>query len=317
MIKNRKIALIVGISLLVLASGIFIVNQQRIKPPPVSGPSTLDTEVTPRTQIEIMFPSVEVQMPGESSWVEATQGQDIPVGAKTRTNQNGRAQLVFPSKTVTRLDNNTEIELLEARFGSQHITVKLVIGRIWQRISKLLGSDFYQSQTDMVIASVRGTSYGHEVLTNGNNKLIASKKQVVGECLNQTDKGTVVQGTKAVFDCDAKTRLQIEKLTPTDLSDEWYVFNLREDQKLNERFGKETYDDEAVTIDRKTEVKLRIGGASPTLLPTPAPSTITPTPTPSSTPTPFEPTPTPTPSPTPAQTRWWIVTPAQTFPQIQ
>ncbi len=235
--------------------------------------------------LEIFSPPVFVLEPGASDFSQGSQGQKIPVSTIVKTSDGGRAQIVFPNGTVTRIGENSEITLSDFSNSPFQTRISVEKGRIWSRIVKLLGGASFETQSGSVVASIRGTSYGHELLANGFDQLIVTKNKMLGECINKTQSNEVQSSQKAIFNCQADSKPIISALTLQDTSDEWFIFNNEQDKILNERFGKDRYDHESQLI---------LATPTPTNTPTPTP-TSTPTPTPTAQPSP---TPSPTPQPT-------------------
>jgi hypothetical protein len=252
-----------------------------------NSPKTVEKELP---ILEIFENTVEVNS------VKAQNGQKVEVGSKIKTDANGRAQLVYPNNSVTRIDKNSEMVLQDFEIIPSVTRVKIEKGRIWSRIAKLFGKDdSYETQTNTLVASVRGTSFGHGILDDGSNKISVSRSEVIVDCANQEIVDVNVSANKKVTTkCSSK---------PSPLNwggeeagDEWFKWNLNQDKELDARFGESVYADQPTPTPKAT-IKPT---PKPTIKPTPSP-TLKPTATPTITPTPL-PTPTASPSPTPTAT---------------
>src|SRR5258708_3328247 len=54
-------------------------------------------------KLEILSSGVFLESAKDTKWINATDGQEIVTGTVIKTNNEGRAQIVYPSGTVTRL----------------------------------------------------------------------------------------------------------------------------------------------------------------------------------------------------------------------
>ncbi|KKS77763.1 MAG: Hemolysin-type calcium-binding region [Candidatus Woesebacteria bacterium GW2011_GWB1_43_14] len=231
-------------------------------------------DIVPTAIIEIFEGSPEVKLPNKEFKL-AQNGIEIPAGTIVKTDDKSRAQILYVNKSVTRLDFNTEITLIDLDNDEFKAKVKLTNGGIWSRVAKLLGKESYETETDKLVATVRGTSYGH-IITEKGNKIITTKSEVEGECINLSQKATVPFDKKLVFDCTNNKTLFPSTILYSD-KDEWYMFNLEKDEELNEKYGEGTYDDQKKVLGTSTPKSTPT--PTPTSTPTPAPS-VTPTPTP-------------------------------------
>jgi hypothetical protein len=285
----KKSFLIFGIIavLLLIGGGVFMVSRNQVNKnnSKVLSESTTSTEDLP--VLEIFSDEVDIKKPNDADFSKAENNEKLPVGTIIKTNEKGRAQVLYPTNSVTRIDFNSQM-IIEKFNKTPNITkVKVNKGRIWSRVAKLLGKDDSSTtETDTLVASVRGSSYGLGILADGSNKISVSKSKVHVDCVNNDIQSIdVLVNKKIITKC--KSAIGEVNWDNTDFSDEWFTFNLNEDKKLNARFGSETYNDEPSPTPT----------SKPTIKPTAKPS---PTPSPKSTNTPSPSgTPTPIPSPTP------------------
>jgi hypothetical protein len=256
-----------------------------------------------RPYVDVFNDEVVAKSPDSSEFVKVEDGDYIEVGSVVKTSQTGRAQVVFPNGTVTRLDFSSEITL--SSYQAEPFKAKIAIskGRIWSAITKLLGSETYQTQSDSVVASVRGTSYGHDV-SAGPNTLQVSKGTVEGICLNQKQKAMIEAGNEAVFNCQTANTNVVHRLD-TSNQGAWFNFNSNQDERLKKQLEAKDFQDNVLGETAKPTGNGNAKGPKVKLTPTPAPSGKPgdlSTPKPSKSPTP-EPTPSPTPVPSPSPTK--------------
>lgn len=196
--------------------------------------------------LEVFAQPVSLILPGTADKIQATNKQEIPEGTTVATGETGRAQLLFPNKSVTRMDFNTELILKKLTANPAQVEVKLIKKRIWNRVAKLLGKqDSFQTETGITVATVRGTSYAHGILPDGRNRIIATKGTVETKCLDNSQNATVTPNAKILFNCKGGGNLPLLQLDEEVKDrDEWFEFNQKEDSSLDVRFGKDTYGDE-------------------------------------------------------------------------
>jgi hypothetical protein len=93
--------------------------------------------------LSVLGGPVQVQAPGAGSFVGASDGQTIAVGARVRTGSDGRAVLTFSDGTTTTLDPDTELSLDRVQPSGEQpggllIGVGLAVGRVWTQVTSLV-----------------------------------------------------------------------------------------------------------------------------------------------------------------------------------
>ena len=286
--KKRPLVIGILIALVLLsASAVVILSRNNMTTQIVDAPANIEESKLP--VLEIFNGEVEVKF-SEGEFVPGEDGQVVKVGSVVKTKGDSRAQIVYPNNSVTRLDQNSEATLTLFEKSPSKIKVTVESGRIWNRVAKLLGKEeVFESESETLIASVRGTSYGHGILLDGSNKITVNKSEVIIDCIPTDFVAEVVANKKVTTKCDKA--LSILNWGGDEANDEWFQWNIDQDKQLDERFGGETYGDQATPTPSPTIVPKKT--ASPTPVPTAA-STQTPLPTQNPT---LSPTPTPTPPP--------------------
>ncbi len=174
-----------------------------------------------------------------------------------------RAEIQYSNGSVTRLDHNTKVTMMYKGTTAFNVSVNLNIGRIWSRIKKLTGSeegecgsskDCYNSITNTMTATVRGTSYGHELeeqeidgtLTTVDN-IYTIEGNVWGLCnsygpndtsiVNNQKPQVIGKSKRAMFKCDiSKQTVELGDMTSVPNSDtEWISLNMLRDKQLEEQ----------------------------------------------------------------------------------
>lgn len=174
--------------------------------------------------------------------INGENGMELKEGNIITTSGNGRAQIVFPNGTVTRLDKDSMVTLQKAQLSPQQVEIVVNEGQIWSRIAELLQNETYITLSEKVSAAVQGTSYGHSLVDGETDQIITSKGKVFGSCVNKKQELVVTKDQKVVFTCDDENPLVIN-LSNSDKNSEWYQFNNDQDESLNNRFGPFTYRD--------------------------------------------------------------------------
>lgn len=212
----------------------------------VKGETSTPTPIPAAITLEIFSGSVFIKTPSSDTFIKAVHRQAIPVGSTITTAKNSRAQLVYPGGTVTRLDYETQVKV--SQYAQPHsVIVEIIQGRIWSRIKKLIGNEFYQTESEAVTAVVRGTSYNHGVKTEGYDLAIVLKGTVEITCKKTGSTVVVDQGEMGNMDCENKQTLSPYNITQKVYDEEWVQFNMEQDTELNTRFGADTYNDEPAT----------------------------------------------------------------------
>lgn len=282
--KKGKFIIIAIATIIVLAGGGFaFVSRSQVaqNSPEVLSDETSETaKKAALPKLEIFTGKVEVKLPGEE-FKEGQNNQDIPEGTVVKTNNTGRAQVIYPNNSVTRIDHNSLMTLENFQDSPSQTKVQIDEGRIWNRVIKLLGKDdSFESETETLVASVRGTSYGHGIQADGSNKVSVSRSIVEVDCYVGSQPNVNVETNKKIT-TKCLTGFGAVNWGGEEASDEWFNWNIEQDKILDEKYGLSIYDD--------------LPSPTPTIKPTAKPS-ITPKPTVKPT---LNPTPTTAPNTTP------------------
>jgi hypothetical protein len=255
---NNKVmaGVLVVLGLLLLGgAGVWFLTNNRGENAKVAGLNA--PEVVLPTAEPTQVPAVILKIYSGSATVNGNAGTDgmkVFMGDKVVTGADSRVVLKYPNGTQTRLDFGAEIVLEKFVASPQQVEVKLEKGRIWSRVTKLFGGESYQTESGTVVATVRGTSYGHGILENGVNRLTGFKGKVQTDCINQTQSEEVVEDLRAEFDCKTGKKVVKTKLTTQQLlADEWISFNEGEDKKQEQEVGEDKFDDLNKVLGLTTE----------------------------------------------------------------
>lgn len=237
--KILLIAIVVGIIIGTIASfGWNAYRSQNLS-------DTAGTQVVEAVTLEIFSDPVYIVPPGKQEPQQVENRATLEEGTTIRTGSGGRAQIVYPNGTVTRLDQQSDVTLTQVSIAPVKIKVKVNNGHIWSRVAKLSATESYETESGKVMTKVHGTSFGHYVLNDATDKVVTTRGEVVGSCLNKGQEQVITRDNKVVFNCD-KTALSAEPISEVDMNDEWFQFNVEEDAYLNDRFGPYVYNDDTL-----------------------------------------------------------------------
>ncbi len=181
-------------------------------------------QVVETAKLKIITLPVQVKLPDTSSFIDASDGMDIPLGTTIKTGKT-RAGIVYPSGTTTRLDHDTTIILKEFDLGPQQITVEILNGRIWSRVKKLMGNESYETEVQGVTATVRGTAYEHSA-TEGVSLTRVVEGLVEVTCNDASIQTKIAASQKGTTDCTLpQEQTVVQPLSTQDAEDEWIQFN--------------------------------------------------------------------------------------------
>jgi hypothetical protein len=182
-------------------------------------------DVLETAKLKIITLPVQVKLPDASEFIDASDGMDIPLGTTVKTGKTGRAGIVYPSGTTTRLDHDTTILLKEFDVAPQQITVEILNGRVWSRVKKLMGNESYETEVQGVTATVRGTAYEHSATEEAILTRVI-EGQVDVSCNDANVQMEVTASQKALTDCTLpEDQIKVQPLTIQDAEDEWIQFN--------------------------------------------------------------------------------------------
>ncbi len=86
---------------------------------------------------------------------------DVVTGDRVRTDASGFAEVVYPDGSLTRLDVDTDFEIVTITdaAGSATTRTSLETGRVWNRVKTLGSEEEFSLETSVATATVRGTAF--------------------------------------------------------------------------------------------------------------------------------------------------------------
>jgi len=234
---KRKALVLVGVLLLValIAALVWWLLSNKDQVGEVAG----EMNQTPKSVVilKIFTPQVEVLVPGDSDWRAGVDLEELLAGTRIRTDAAGRAEVRFPGGTVTRLDHNSEILMETVQEAEQKYGVELLKGKIWSRVSRVLGKITYETRTARTVATVRGTEYGHEIFDDFD-RVVVAESQVEVVCVDGVDNEMLVGDvTVTEWNCGGQEPESEESSIDELIEDEWYKFNLYDEGAWGEEEG--------------------------------------------------------------------------------
>jgi len=146
----------------------------------------------------------DVKIDHGQGWVGATDGMDLELKDKVRTEANSEAAIVLHESTIISMEAETEIFLKD--LAKTHLKAEQPSGSTWNKFTGLAGVEGLSIETPTTVATVRGTDFGVEM-----NEILVGEGEVEVEYKGQ--KHTIPSGKKAVI---KDGELVIEELTEED-----------------------------------------------------------------------------------------------------
>ncbi len=90
-------------------------------------------------------------------------GDTVAAGEQIRVEPDGRAEASLPDGSVVRLAGGTTLRVDDAAYEAGTRTLsfraRLVVGKVWSNVVKLVAGGKYEVETDSGVAGVRGTEF--------------------------------------------------------------------------------------------------------------------------------------------------------------
>ncbi len=176
--------------------------------------------------IEVKSPGVFVKSTNDADWKDAFDGTSVKQGDSVKTNENGSALIRFPDKSSTRLSQDSEITVTIFDTETNSVKITLLAGKIWSRVTKILGKSTFETESENLVASVRGTSYGHALTKDGRDVVTVSESIVNCKCkVNKVWDRDINVEQEADYDCRTGGQPRIARLTRLQKLEKWYLEN--------------------------------------------------------------------------------------------
>lgn len=224
--------------------------------------------------IEVKSPGVFVMGSQDTDWKDAFDGESLHQGDSVKTNETGSAQVVFPDESTTALSQDSEITITAFESGTNKVKITLLAGKIWSRVTKVFGKETFETESENLVASVRGTSYGHAITKDGRDIVVVSESVVNCKCkVNKVWDRDINAEYQADYDCKTGRAPRISRLTRLQKLDKWYLENQDATASLTPTF-KPIYTVKPTVKPTLSPTASSTPQPSPTSTPTPVPLTI-------------------------------------------
>lgn len=112
-------------------------------------------------ELDIIDPRADVRTAGAEEYATGEDGAALELGDGVRTDRNGFAEIGYPDGSLTRIDRDTEFQVValgEVPEGPD-VQAELGVGRAWNRVNDISEGGRFEVQTSVATATVRGTAF--------------------------------------------------------------------------------------------------------------------------------------------------------------
>ena len=99
---------------------------------------------------------VEVRLPGETEWRDATEDTELKPGTIIRTSEESSCNLSFYDMSSFAMKPNSEVEIVHIEEDNSKI--KLVLGKLWTNVKKMARDGKMEISTTQAVAGIKGTT---------------------------------------------------------------------------------------------------------------------------------------------------------------
>jgi len=196
---------------------------------------SLPAPVVPRIHLHVTHEVVDVRSSGSDAWTRGMDGQELHEGDVVRTDVAGSATIIFDGKSESRLLAGSEVQLSHADLGGQSsfaVELKLVSGRVWNRVMRLLDlDDSFAIQANSVVATVRGTAFDLQTSATGTTLWVSDAAvQVTGGDRGSSPDTSLIltEGSVARFDGLGKV-ITTQQIGDDVRQSDWFLMNSNAD----------------------------------------------------------------------------------------
>lgn len=278
-----------------------------------------------RPTVVVVKADVSIKLPGATAFSAVSDTARVSEGTEIKTSVDGMARLEYPNGTVTSIDGDTVVKITALDETGGQSRLSLLGGSILSKIERILGTgEYYEVETENVVASVRGTIFGTEyrdrvsrVYGIENTVKVRTRDPKVGKPIEGSEidvkngekasvsSADVLAGIRSVkkealaakdFQSTFTRGHTLEDFKKEDLKKDQvrgFIRKVREHNEKDTKFIQKMRERGLINGEEDDEEQTPTPNITrPTASPTPTPSVVTETPSPT-------PTPTPTPSPEP------------------
>jgi len=243
----KKIILAVCLAIIVLSVGSFFLFKLKDRGHLKIIGSSLEALANNGVIVEVIQGQVIVNLGGQEKTLSAPLNQEIEKEAVLTTAAGSQANIIFPSGSIARLDENTTVKLADFGEGDQSISIKLQLegGNLWSRVQRLADKETnYEVETSNTVAVVKGTSF-NVFYGEGKTKLEVISNKVVLRAIDpqngqkieggevEVESGNFVEADEKVLPSREKP-LEIKPILQESFQKTWLKANLEKDKKIEE-----------------------------------------------------------------------------------
>ena len=219
--------------IILIVLGVWFINRPALAPSAsvpaaISSADSTDASAAESVLVTPIVASVAIASSATPSVFQTiTVPSRMTSGARVKTDVTGRALVEGVHTTV--IDSNTEMTLETADPQKNQTRWKMEAGQVWSRVKKLSDKgEFYEIETQLARASVRGTSFGLKKVGDVTTVYVVEGVVNFGSIPPEENSGyesiDVVAGKKAVLH-DGDLKPVVSDITEKDKQDPWYKFN--------------------------------------------------------------------------------------------
>jgi hypothetical protein len=207
----------------------------------------VEGKVTGTTTRLVRVETCGVSYVNETGIFELKQGEMVM--GTIKTGENSKIEITAPDGTIIRLGPNSESEIeCNSAFEeqSQRITMKLLLGSIWCKVTHALEGEAMQVKTSRGVAGVRGTIFTYEAkIDNGVYvdilRTLEGSVDFWGNPENRIDKDELQRKTKILEENFKAGKITLEEFTKKiqELNDP--VLNTIDNYHVTVNSGNESY----------------------------------------------------------------------------
>jgi uncharacterized cupin superfamily protein len=161
---RRRFAALVGVLVLIASAcgSVDGASEDTEAEIPAESATSITDEVSPSLANAVRIDAaVNARIADATDYSGVSDPVPVAAGDNITTDTTGFAEIAYFDGSVTRLDTNTDFEVIELvdNPGNSIIRTRMGIGRTWNRVQALTGNDTYQIETAVATAVVRGTAF--------------------------------------------------------------------------------------------------------------------------------------------------------------
>lgn len=204
---------------------------------------TLDETAEPETaKAKVEYLNGQLQIKIQDNWQDLKVNDFFEPGAQIKTNDNSKATIVLPEGSLVRLDQNTQLNLID--FGQADIVIEQACGTAFYRVNESSPAIFRVINKQVELTAL-GTGFNVNI-DNSKVNLIVTESRVKAKIYETEQKDnilsmrTIDEGYYAIID----PGLENEKMIESDeknlaelLNHEWLMWNKEQDEAQNFYLG--------------------------------------------------------------------------------